>query len=454
MLPPQNESDLDARVASADLRDAWGVLDPPSRIEGFRFLTSSDAEEFFLELPALDRAQILLGLPTGEQRWWMRALAPDDVADVIQKAPEEERGRLLALLDEPTRKEVGALLAYAEDEAGGLMNPRYARLRPDASVDEAISYLRRQTRERVESIYYAYVLDEQQRLIGSVSFRQLMMARGDARVRDVMITDLITVLDDMDQEKVSRLFAEADLMALPVVDSSGRMKGVVTADDIVDVVSQEATEDIQKIGGTAALDAPYLQVGFVDMLRKRGGWLIALFLGEMLTASAMGHYAHELDRGRWLVSGFVPLIISTGGNSGSQASTLVIRALALGELRLRDWWRVFAREVASGLTLGALLGSVGFVRIFVWQHLFSNKEEAGIGYYGQHYLLIAGTVALSVLVCATWGTLAGSLLPFALKRVGLDPATACAPLVATLVDVTGLVIYFTIASLILTGTLL
>jgi magnesium transporter len=454
-MPPQEiETDLDARVTALDLRDAWPVLDPPSRVEGFRYLTSSEAEEFFLELPALDRAQILLGLPTGEQRWWMRAMAPDDVADVVQNTPEEERGKLLALLDEPTRKEVGALLAYSEDEAGGLMNPRYARLRPDMSVDEAISYLRRQTRERVESIYYAYVLDEQQKLIGAVSFRQLMMARGDARVRDVMVTDLITVLDEMDQEKVSRRFAEADLMALPVIDAEGRMKGIVTADDIVDVVREEATEDIQKLGGTVALDAPYLQVGLVEMLKKRGGWLVALFLGEMLTASAMGHYSAEIDRGRWLVSGFVPLIISTGGNSGSQASTLVIRAMALGELRLRDWWRVFGREIASGMSLGGLLGSVGFVRIFLWQHLFKSPEETGLGYYGSHYLLLAGTVAMSVLVCATWGTLAGALLPFLLKRVGLDPAAACAPLVATMVDVTGLVIYFTVASLILTGTLL
>ena len=454
MPPTPNESELEARVAAADLRDAWQVLDPPSRIEGFRYLTSSDAEEFFLELPALDRAQVLLGLPTGEQKWWMRALAPDDVADVVQKAPETERGQLLALLDEPTRKEVGALLAYSEDEAGGLMNPRYARLRPDMSVDEAISYLRRQTRERVESIYYAYVLDDQQRLVGAVSFRQLMMARGDARVRDVMISDLVTVHDEMDQEAVSRLFAEANLMALPVVDGTGRMKGVVTADDIVDVVREEATEDIQKIGGSAALDAPYLQVGFVGMLRKRGGWLIALFLGEMLTASAMGHYSEELDRGRWLVSGFVPLIISTGGNSGSQASTLVIRALALSELRLRDWWRVFRRELASGIALGALLGSVGFVRIFLWQHIFSSKEELGMGYYGIHYLLLGSTVAVSVVVCATWGTLAGALLPFALKRVGLDPATACAPLVATIVDVSGIAIYLTVATLVLSGTLL
>jgi len=459
MPPTQNESDLDARVAAADLRDAWQVLDPPSRIEGFRYLTSSDAEEFFLELPALDRAQVLLGLPTSEQKWWMRALAPDDVADVVQKAPEEERGKLLSLLDEPTRKEVGALLAYAEDEAGGLMNPRYARLRPDASVDEAISYLRRQTRERVESIYYAYVLDEQQRLVGTVSFRQLMMARGDARVRDVMISDLVTVHDEMDQEAVSRLFAEADLMALPVVDAQGRMRGIVTADDIVDVVSQEATEDVQKIGGSVPLEAPYLQVGFREMIRKRAGWLTVLFVGEMFTASAMGEFEDEIKRAA-VLSVFMPLIISSGGNCGSQASTMVIRAISLGEVRLRDWWRVFRRELGMGLALGAVLGTIGFLRIFAWQKLFQHPradkmpEYMGQGYYGKHWLLIGITVSVSVIGVALWGTLSGAMLPFLLKRVRLDPATASAPLVATLVDVTGLVLYFSVAILLLSGTLL
>jgi magnesium transporter len=460
MPPPETDTESDTRVSAADLHDAWQVLDPPSRIEGFRYLKSSDAEEFFFELEALDRAQILLGLPPGEQRFWMRALAPDDVADVVQKAPEEERGRLLAQLDEPTRKEVGALLAYAQDEAGGLMNPRYARLRPDISVDEAISYLRRQTRERVESIYYAYVLDDQQKLVGVVSFRQLMMARGDARVRDVMSSELISVHDDMDQEAVSRRFAEADLMALPVIDAEGRMKGIVTADDIVDVVREEATEDIQKIGGTEALDAPYLQVRMLQMIKKRGGWLVALFLGETLTASANGHFSTEIERGGWILSAFMPLIISTGGNSGSQASTLVIRAMALGEVRLRDWWRVVSREIVMGVSLGAILGFVGLTRIFLWQHLFQYPERekhpewGHLGYYGPHYLLVAGSVALSVLLCAAWGTIAGSLLPFLLKLCRLDPASACAPLVATLVDVTGLVIYFTVASVILRGTLL
>lgn len=453
MMPTEAEQTDTPRVSAADLRDAWSVLDPADRVEGFRFLTSSEAEEFFLELSAFDRAQIVLGLPTTEQRWWMRALAPDDVADVIQEAPVEERAKLLALLDEPARKEINALLAYSEDEAGGLMNPRYARLRPDMRVDEAISYLRRQTRERVESIYYAYVLGEGLHLLGVVSFRQLMMARGDAFVRDVMEKELVTAHDEMDQEALARLFAQADLMAIPIVDAQGRMQGIVTADDIVDVVREEATEDIQKIGGTAALEAPYLQVGFKEMMKKRAGWLIALFFGEMFTASAMGTFEKEIHAVTFLPL-FVPLILSVGGNSGSQASTLVIRAMALGEVRLRDWWRVFVREFASGITLGAMLGSVGFARVWMWQHAFQNKENPNVGYYGEHYLLVGLTVAMSVLGVATWGTLAGSLLPFLLKRLGLDPATASAPLVATLVDVTGLVIYFTAASVILAGTLL
>jgi magnesium transporter len=371
----------------------------------------------------------------------------------VQEAPPEERTKLVQLLDDATRREINALLAYSEDEAGGLMNPRYARLRPDMTVDEAISYLRRQTRERVESIYYAYALDENQRLVGVVSFRQLMMARGDARVRDVMNTDIVSVHEEMDQEAVSKLFAEADLLSVPVLDADGRMKGIVTADDIVDVVREEATEDMQKIGGTAALEAPYLQVGFKQMIQKRAGWLTALFIGEMFTASAMASYEDELHRTKVLAL-FVPLILSVGGNTGSQASTLIVRAIALGEVRLRDWWRVFVREMTMGLALGGILGTLGFLRVYAWQHMFPSKDEPKFGYYGEHYLLIGATVATSVVSVALWGTLSGALLPFVLKLLRLDPATASAPLVATLVDVTGLVIYFTSAMLLLSGTLL
>jgi magnesium transporter len=364
---------------------------------------------------------------------------------VVQASPPEARESLLAELDESTRREAQALLAYAEDDAGGLMNPRFARVRPEMSIDEAISYLRKQTREKVETVYYAYVLDTRQQLLGVVSLRQLFQAAPDRRVADVMSRDLITVAEDTDQEAVSRLFAEQGLMAIPVVDAERRMKGIVTVDDIVQVVQEEATEDIQKVGGMEALDAPYFEVGFAAMLKKRAGWLLVLFLGEMLTATAMGHFEEEIARAV-VLSLFIPLIISSGGNSGSQATTLIIRSLALSEVRLRDWWRVARRELGAGLALGTILGLVGIVRILAWQALFHS--------YGEHAFLVALTVGLSLVGVVMWGTLSGSMLPFVLRRLGFDPASASAPFVATLVDVSGLVIYFSAASLLLHGTLL
>jgi magnesium transporter len=432
-------------LRTTELLDAWPILSPDERLEGLKLMPHAEAEDLLLALQARDQEELILGMSPGERRTWMRLLPPDDAADVIQEAPESEREGLLALLDEPTRKEVAALLAYAEDDAGGLMNPRYARLRPEMSVDEAITYLRRQARERLETIYYVYVLDAEQRLLGVVSFRELFAAAPEKRVRDIMRAAVVTAPEDMDQEALSRLFAETNYLAIPVVDHQRHVKGIVTVDDIVDVVQEEATEDIQKIGGMEALDAPYFDVGFWSMVQKRAGWLAILFVGEMLTATAMGYFEHEIARAVVLAL-FVPLIISSGGNSGSQASTLVVRALALGELKLRDWWRVAGREVASGVVLGAILASIGLTRIVLWQGLF--------GVYGEHYVLIAITVAGSLIGVVTWGTLAGSMLPLLLRGVGFDPASASAPFVATLVDVSGLVIYFSVASIVLHGTLL
>ena len=432
-------------VLVAELVEAWPVLSPEEKVEGLRVLPHAEAEDFLLALPARDQSEIILHMSPGDRRSWIRLLPPDDAADVIQESPEEERDGLLALLDEPTRKEVAALLAYKEDEAGGLMNPRYARLRPEMSVDEAITYLRRQARERLETIYYVYVLDAEQRLIGVITFRELFSAAPDKTVRDIMHTDVVTAHESMDQEALSRLFAEHDFLAIPVLDDERHVKGIVTVDDIVDVVQEEATEDIQKFGGMEALDAPYLEAGFWSMVRKRAGWLSALFIGEMLTATAMGRFEGEIARAVVLAL-FVPLIISSGGNSGSQASTLVVRALALQQLRLRDWWRVVRREVSAGLALGTVLAVIGFARILLWQGLFHP--------YGEHYLLVALTVASSLIGVVTWGTVAGSMLPLLLRRLGFDPASASAPFVATLVDVSGIVIYFSMASLFLGGTLL
>lgn len=427
-----------------ELRDAWAVLDAAERIDGLRLLPREDGEEFFIALAGPDQADLLIAMRRGERRSWLRLLEPDDVADVVQAVPDDERAGLLAMLDGPTRKEVEALLAYEEDDAGGLMNTRYARLRPTMTADEAISYLRRQARTQLETIYYAYVLDGEQHLLGVVSFRDLFAAPGTQRVAEIMEKDVVSADPSLDQEALSRLFAEHDLTVMPIVDAAGVMRGIVTVDDIVDVVQEEATEDAQKFGGMEALEVPYLQSRRREMLRKRGGWLAVLLVGEMLTATALAFFEGEIGRATVLAL-FIPLIISSGGNAGSQASTLVIRAMALGEVRAADWWRVMRRELVIGTVLGAGLGVLGLVRVIIW---------GAAGSYGDHYVLIGATVALSVVGVVTFGTFVGAMLPFILRRIGADPASASAPFVATLVDVTGLVIYFLIATAILSGTLL
>ncbi len=399
----------------------------------------------FLDVSPAEQVSIVLELPLSARLPWVRLLPLDDAADLVQAAPDREREGLLGLLDDEARREVRALMAYSEDVAGGLMNPRFMRLRPELTVDEAISYLRKQKPDLSLPINYGYVLDSEQRLLGVVPPLELFSSPADQTVRDVMRTNPVAVTDDTDQERVGQLFREHGLFVVPVVDHAGRMKGVVTVDDIVAVLDEEATEDMQKTGGVAALDAPYPKATFGSMLRKRGGWLTLLFFGEMLTATAMAWFEEQLARAIVLAL-FVPLIISSGGNAGSQATTLVIRAMALGEVTSRDWLGVVRREFAVGLALGVLLASIGAVRILLWQELF--------GSYGQHYVLIAITVSLSLVGVVLWGTLAGSALPFILRFFKLDPASASAPFVATLVDVTGLIIYFTVAGVVLNGTLL
>jgi magnesium transporter len=438
------QSDSDA-LQAADLSDAWPFLDLEERLEGFRLLPSEEAERFFGALEAREVCEMLGAFPTIERQRWMRVLEPDDAADVVQAAAPEQREALLGSLDALARREVTALLAYAEDDAGGLMSPRYVRLRPEMTVDEGIAYLRRAARERVETIYYIYVLDAENRLLGVASFRELFAAPPEKLVRDVMRTRVITVRDDLDQEEVANVIAENDLMAVPVVNAQGQLQGIVTIDDVVDVVREEATEDIQKIGGSAALDAPYLETSIYQLVSKRAVWLSVLFVGEMFTATALGYFENEISKAVVLAL-FIPLIISSGGNAGSQASTLVIRALATGDVQIRDWWRIFRRELVCGLVLGAILGALGLTRILLWP----TRDAV----YGEHYLLIGATVSASVVGVVLWGALTGSMLPLALQRLHIDPASASAPFVATLVDVTGLVIYFSVATLVLGGTLL
>ncbi|MEX2281832.1 MAG: magnesium transporter [Gemmatimonadota bacterium] len=422
-----------------ELKEIWELLSAQERLDGFRMLDAEEQEEFFVDLPARDEYELLMTLPIAERRLWFRLLAPDDAADVIQEADEDERLALLALLDEPTRREVSALLAYEEDDAGGLMSSRFARVRPEMTVDEAISYLRKQALSHVpvETIYYVYVLAHDQTLLGVVSFRELFSEPGSRLIRAVMRTDVVTVSAELDQEAVAKVMADNDVLAVPVCDEDNRMIGIVTVDDIVDVVQEEATEDVQKYAAMEALEEPYLRTSFFDLMKKRAGWLSLLLFGEMLTATAMGYFEGDLRNFTFLAT-FIPLIISSGGNSGSQASTLVIRALTLGEIRLRDWWRVMRRELAAGVTLGGILGTIGLLRVILWAQLFPQVyEPVAMGF----------TVFFSLIGVVLFGTLAGSMLPLLLRRFRLDPATASAPMVATLVDVMGLIIYFTVASL-------
>jgi len=314
----------------------------------------------------------------------------------------------------------------------------------DVTVEEAIAEIRQQA-GNVEMIYYAYAVDDTQHLLGVASFRELISAERSKIIRELIHTDYVFVEEDTDQETIAQLLAKKRLLAVPVLDQDGHMLGIITSADVAGIVQEEAGEDIVKIGGGEALDGPYLEVTFAQMVRKRAGWLAILFVGEMLTATAMGFFSAEIERAVVLAL-FIPLIISSGGNSGSQATTLVIRAMALGELRLRDWWRVIHRELAAGLALGAILGVIGISRIFLWHALR--------GTYGVHYKIVALTIGCSLIGVVMFGTTAGSMLPFILRRCGLDPASASAPFVATLVDVTGLIIYFSVPSVILRGVLL
>ena len=427
------------------LASSWSALTTDEKRIKFLKLSRTDAEELFLSLSPHDQTELIVEASALEKRSWVRLLAPDDVADLIQEMGTDHKEGILNLLDPQTRREVSALLAYAEDNAGGLMSSRFVRLRPDMTVDEAISYLRIQAKTQVETIYYAYVLAADQTLLGVVSFRELFSASPGKSVREIMTADILKIPVDLDQEQIGRIFSQQDRMALPVIDANGHMKGIVTFDDVATAIQEEATEDIHKLGGVESLDAPYMKISFREMVQKRATWLAILFVGEMLTATAMAYYQVEIERAV-VLSMFIPLIISSGGNSGSQATTLIIRAMALGEIRLRDWWRILLKEIMIGTCLGAILGCIGLLRISLWP----VAEQI----YGPHYKMIAVTVATSVLGVVLWGTISGSMLPFILKKCRLDPASASAPFVATIVDVTGLIIYFTIASVFLKGILL
>ncbi|HKU62076.1 MAG TPA: magnesium transporter [Gemmatimonadales bacterium] len=401
-----------------------------------------------LDEPELDRrGDIFELLDESRAIPLIEALASDQQVDLFRTLKEADRARLFHVLEAPTREALRLLLAYPPTSAGGLMTTEFVGVPATWTVDQVRRHVSEVGRAK-ETVYAIYVLNPRdQRLVTVVSLREIMLADAGRRVDTLAVGRRpISVGPLVDREDVARLISKYNLLAIPVLDDGGRVLGIVTVDDVIDALISELSEDVQKFGGMAAVDEPYLQIGLGQMVRKRAGWLSALFLGEMFTAAAMGHFEHEIGRAVVLAL-FIPLIISSGGNSGSQATSLIIRAMALQEVRLRDWWRVATREILAGLALGVILGAIGFLRIVLWQRL-------GWYDYGAHPLLIASTVAFSLVGVVLFGSFAGSMLPFVLRRVGFDPASASAPFVATLVDVTGLVIYFSVALLLLRGTLL
>jgi magnesium transporter len=401
-----------------------------------------------LDEPELDRrGEIFERLDEQTAVPLIEAISSDQQVELFRTLKHTDRTRLFHLLDAPTRDALKLLLAYPPTSAGGIMSTEFVGVPSTWTVDQVKRHIS-EVGQAKETVYAIYVLNpKDQRLDTVVSLREIMLANPAYRV--IAVADSrrpVTVGPLTDREDVARLISKYNLLAIPVVDDANHVLGIVTVDDVIDALISEQTEDVQKFGGMAATDEPYMQISLGAMIRKRAGWLCALFLGEMLTAGAMGHFQTEISRAVVLAL-FIPLIISSGGNSGSQATSLIIRAMALREVQLRDWWRVAARELPAGLALGSILGIIGLLRILLWQQL-------GWYDYGPHHLLIAQTVAMALVGVVLFGSLAGSMLPFVLRRIGFDPASASAPFVATLVDVTGLVIYFTVALLVLRGTLL
>jgi magnesium transporter len=380
----------------------------------------------------------------------LNEMSPDDRTALLEELPSAAARQLIRLLTPEERHVATALLGYPEDSVGRLMTPDFIQVKEDWTVQHVLDYVRQYGRDS-ETLNFVYVVDDRGKLIDDVRMREFLLRPLTAKVSEIRDQSFVALNVTDSQQDALNIFRRYDRAALPVVDSSGVMVGIVTSDDMLDVAEEEATEDIQKFGGMEALEEPYMRIPVWRMVRKRAGWLVILFLGEMLTATAMANYQEELAKALVLAL-FLPLIISSGGNSGSQASTLMIRAMALGEVTLRDWWRVMGREVQAGLSLGVILGAIGIIRVGAWAII--GEQYLHHQPYGAHWPLVALTVGIALVGVVLWGTLSGSMLPFLLRRVGADPATSSAPFVATLVDVTGLIIYFSIALVIMRGAML
>ncbi len=411
----------------------------------FRLLPEASAATTFEYLDRETQRSIIKSLGRQEVAAILNEMSPDDRTAFLGDLPDHIIKETLNLLTDDERKIASSLLGYKENEVGRLMTPYYVQVHKDWTVTRTLEHIRKYGKN-AETLNIVFVVNEKQQLIDDVRIGKLLLASPETLIEELMDNKFIALQTLMDQEEAVQIFRQYDRSALPVITENQVLVGIVTVDDILDVAEAEATEDIQKFGGLEALDLPYVKTSVTTMIKKRAGWLVILFLGEMLTASVMGHFEDEINKAVVLVL-FIPLIISSGGNSGSQAATLIVRAMSLKEITLKDWWYVMRRELFSGFSLGVILGAIGFIRITVWQ-------KAGLFDYTEHWLLVGLTIFFSLIGIVMWGTLSGSMIPFVLRRFGLDPATSSAPFVATLVDVTGLVIYFTVAAVILRGTLL
>jgi magnesium transporter len=398
----------------------------------FKILDFSMQKTIIQDLPPYKTAELLNELPA------------DDRTAFLEELPSEVVKELIRLLDPEERKITLSLLGYPEGSVGRLMTPDYIAVQVDWTMKDVLDHIRKEGKHS-ETIDVIYVVNDKGEFVDDLRIREVLLSDPDRRVEDIIDRRFITLNVNDAQEVANQIFKMNNRVALPVIDDKQILLGIVTIDDVLWVANEEFSEDMQKIGGTEALNEPYLEIPLFKLFKKRVVWLIVLFLGEMLTASAMGYFEDEIAKAVVLAL-FVPLIISSGGNSGSQASTLIIQAMAVGEISLSDWWKVLKREILSGLLLGSILGAIGFFRVIVWNSIFHT--------YGGHSMLIGFTVGLSLIGVVLWGTITGSMLPIFLKKLGADPATSSAPFVATLVDVTGLLIYFSLAFLFMQGILL
>jgi magnesium transporter len=429
----------------ADIADQLTQKSSKDRVLSFLLLAGEAKAEVFPYFDSEIQQELILNLGNEATKELFNELAPDDRTLLLTDFPDSIIKEIINLLDQKEREQALNLLGYESDSIARLMTPHYIQAKKDWTVKRVLESIKIYGK-KAETLNFVYVVNDKNKLIDDLRIGQLLMAEDSTLIEELMDKNFIAIRTTEKIEESLAIFDKYDREALPIVTEKGILVGIVTFDDLLEQIEQRDTEDMQKFGGMEELDLSYTKTSLSDLVKKRAGWLVVLFLGELLTASAMGHYDDEIAKAVVLAL-FVPLIISSGGNSGSQAASLIIRAMALKELQLRDWWYVMKKEFVSGLLLGGILGLLGFVRIVIWQ-------ETGIYDYGPYWLWVALSVSTSLLFIVLWGTLSGSLIPFLLRKMKLDPAAASAPFVATLVDVTGLIIYFSVSALFLAGKLL